>query len=719
MPERLLPHIFAASLCIALLGVFAESVVVFGVEVVNPAIWKWGALGAVLLFPFAFRKKVSLEVFLFAYALLLWSDFIYRDYTYFLEPVYRGYVLLFGGVAWCFWRLRSRISPALLLLLVQVTIAVLFLKFSAGRALFSDDHPSFLYRLEMLREHLPFIPFYNTDWNAGYSAREFFPSGILNLFVLSSPLLALLPPLSEVEHIHYYNYVISFAFILLLPWFTYLAARVMNLTPSASAVAALLALGPSMGYFEFLLKYGTLGFSTSATLVPLTLVLAMRLGLEREEPSWWLVPGLLIVASLCLTWTLSFVAFLPAVAYGLYLLFGSFRRERWVKLGCFTLAFLILNGPWILVFIEESRVGSFLVGSSLPGKSSHSSWPGLGEIVQTLKEFRPSLSKVNPLLFFGFLPGLFCLPRGRSRNILGASVIWLALVASLGDLFKPQLELKRMIIPASFLMCLPAAAWLSALFERYQEEKSWKTGIWILASGSIMLTPLTVGASYLNRSDERFIFAPKELFTLTEALQEHTGPGRVAFLGFILQELGADTYASQNGGHIAPLAMFSGKELYASHYYHRYWTSVDPIPEAYRKKGEEGIEEFLDLINAQSVITHSRAWLKYCRERPQYEQVFQTGRFRLWRRNRESLSAFLKGAGVVGRISGGLEVQPQSEELVLKYRFLPKLRTSPEVEIFPVFAFDEDVGRDLSRRVEYIGLKVPPELIGQTIEITY
>jgi tetratricopeptide (TPR) repeat protein len=58
-----------------------------------------------------------------------------------------------------------------------------------GGLLFSDDHPSFFYRLSQLHDFFPHIPFYNPMWNGGVEAREFFPSGSLGIYLLFAPLL--------------------------------------------------------------------------------------------------------------------------------------------------------------------------------------------------------------------------------------------------------------------------------------------------------------------------------------------------------------------------------------------------------------------------------------------------------------------------------------------------------------------------------------------------
>jgi hypothetical protein len=156
------------------------------------------------------------------------------------------------------------------------------------------------------------------------------------------------------------------------------------------------------------------------------------------------------------------------------------------------------------------------------------------------------------------------------------------------------------------------------------------------------------------------------------------------------------------------LTFLSGKELYASHYYHRYWSSIDPIPKGFRARGEAGIEEFLDLVNATAVVTFKREWVDYCQARPWYRQVYRQGRFRLFIREHDTGGYFLKGTGTVERVPRGLRVSSADSEVVIKYRYLPKLRFRngpPDLELFSVPAFDEDVGAGETEPVNYIGIR--------------
>jgi len=72
-------------------------------------------------------------------------------------------------------------QPALLAL-VQLAISFYFLHYVHGRLLIGDDHPSFLYRLQLLMARFPAIPFYSPEWNAGVSRARLLATGALAYF---------------------------------------------------------------------------------------------------------------------------------------------------------------------------------------------------------------------------------------------------------------------------------------------------------------------------------------------------------------------------------------------------------------------------------------------------------------------------------------------------------------------------------------------------------
>lgn len=695
----------------------------------------------------SFSILLSPPLFVLAFVVLLASDFVQRGFSFYSSSTVRVDLILLGsiltfalifraeGVAARLERLRFLLSP-LLLFAVQVLIATSFLRELGGRMIWSDDHPSFLYRLAMLRDNFPNIPFYNVDWNGGYNAREFFPSGVLNVFLFTWPCVYWCPDIVDPQNSWIYGLIVPYLYVFLTPWSVYFAARTLDCDREVAVVSGLLALGPALTFFEWMLKYGTLGFSLSTGLLPLAFAFSYRLALEERPPSWRDVGALLIVGSCCLVWSLSFLALLPVLILALIRfrrVFGepSIRSGRRGKVLAFALLFACLNGPWIVTFFRESKVVTFLQLETLPGSESRgfrappsdealaSSVPIMTHLEHSHEKFKELLIKINPLLLvFGVL-GLGLLAGGERRYLLTFTILWLLILAALGEEFKPQLELRRLLTVASFFMTIPAAVGLVSLLRLFLDSlrnaaffrRSLGLVSLVLLLGSLALSVVLVNGVYLNRSSERYRPEQPIVDQLSAGIKQHGGAGRTVFLGFILHDLGAQSYATQDGGHIAPLPYFTGKELYASQYYHAKWSAVDPIPAEYRRRGSEGIEEFLDLINATAVVTFLPEWTKYCRSNERYREVFHLGRFRIFVRAGAASGYFVKGKGeILPRQAGsaGLALLPEAEEIVIKYRYLPRLKLKDPslAEIRPIPAFEEELGGGKREQVYFIGLKV-------------
>jgi hypothetical protein len=687
-----------------------------GTVVISGLCWKLAAIAAALLFTLRkARTFAALESFVSAAILLFFlGDIFSRQFNYFAEAFTRIDVLLIGAVsATCAIVLRRRLS-LLLLFTSQLAVAALFLRYADGRVIWSDDHPSFIYRLELLREHFPAIPFYNTDWNTGYLAREFFPTGVLNVFALVSPFLlsGIFGELTTFQGAGEYTTFLALLFVILVPLSVFVAARTWGESSESSTVAALLSLAPTLGYFEWLLKYGTIGFVLSAGLFPLIFSLAAKLIDPARESNWQEMMLLLFVATLGLAWTPAVLGLAP-LAVAFVLDFRRLTRKQLSIFATFVGLFLILNGYWLWIFVQESKVASFLATSSIPGAAETQDKHFVFK--EILDHFRALLLKANPLLLVAGLAGVL-----YSRLSLKLAVVWLFALAMFGDFFKPQLELKRMVIIALLLLSLPAGSIVSRLLVDARLGRRRIAAA--LALMLVMAAPFRAASAYVNRSPERYVFAPAVVGELADAIRQFGGNGRTFFLGFILHDLGALNYASQDGGHIAPLALMSGKELYASHFYHSVWRAIDPIPAAYRERGVEGIEEFLDLVNATSVVTFRKEWASYCRKHPRYKQVFRSGRFRIFQRSGAS-SFVLEGEASVRRIRRNMiEVMPESEEVVIKYRYLPHLKLSGgEAKISGAKAFSTEVARGKYEDIEYIKLTVPTSTLSanQTLLITY
>jgi len=670
---------------------------------------------------------------------VLFFQFAGSRFTLYSEPDLPKFSLLLGAV---FTFLVARSGKSLfswpLVLFCALVIGTSFLSYSNGRILFSDDHPSFLYRFYLLKEHFPNIPFYNPQWNAGYSAREFLPSGMLNSFFLASPIIYL-ADFGDLgagyRGIAAYNLILVWLFLLLAPAVVWISARLLEMDRQAATIAALLSFAPSLSYFEWLLKYGTLGFIVSSVCVPLTFALIHRLIFADRKAGWADVFYLLIGSFFAISWALTGFIFLPLVLLGLLKIIANIDFSRLKLSLVFVVLFAICNGPWIKIFIEESKVFSFVSGSEMPGVAKSEPLKKTAPVAQENAErwyssilpaevsasrlnkaeahFEENLRKLNPLLIIFFLPGLFLL-KGWWLKVTFISVCsWLLAISFFGTVLKPQLELSRMVLPLGILFVFPVSVFFSSLLDFAAPALRVKGllkvvgigSVWLL-SGLILTHPLVALANWTNRSAEKYVLEPEEFRGLSRSIVEHAGEGRVFFLGFVLHELGSTHGISQDGGHIAPLPAITGVPMYASDFYHAKWSTSDPIPKRFRDLGSEGVEEFLDLVNVSSVATARKEWVDYCRKDPRYQEVYSGKHFTLFTRASESISWFLEGDGEIEHLPDGIRVKPFTPEVVLKFRRLPKLISSdPGVAIFSHPAFSEDFGKSETREVDFIGLR--------------
>ncbi len=720
-----------------LVGLLYAPLSISGVTIVGPQVWKFAlailtGLGLWAGVPWLLTgERPQITPSLLPYLLTFWvlalSDYVARRFCYFATPIEPGTVItIFVVCALIFRHVTDRaiISPSLAAFTAVICVAGVYYRVCAGELIFSDDHPSFFYRLQLLTDRFPFIPFYNPQWNGGYSAREFFATGALNIFFFLFPFLKL-GSLNRPEN---YSLLIGIIPLVILPLSVFASCTVLRLGSVARAVAVVLSLAISLDFFEWFLRYGTLGFLTSLGLIPLVYAFSYRLLLGEEQLGRRGLIALLIVSTLCFFWTLSVAAFVPL---GVYSLAFALRTRSWsrLKMALFFVAlFLTLNGAWLMTFVRESKVSRFVSSSHLPGAEKKQKSSFVADAKKSSKKLVELLTKMNPALLFLGVPGLFLLRERRLRIAIALTLFWLLTLAAVGDVLKPQLELRRMSLVAAVILLLPSSVCLEALLSRPKDSFRAISRVMALAVaagslGILVLVPLNASAVYANRSDVLFHFAPRQVSLLADALKRYNSGGRALFLGFILHELGETGPGHQDGGHIAPLALWSERELIASHYFHARWSSIDPIPDSFRARGREGIEEFLDLMNVTEVITFRKEWFAYCQGDLSYVLRASLDRFHVFTRSRYTPTPLIEGdAEIVEATPGKLVIRPKTERVVLKYRYLPALRANTsEVRVSGKFLFDEQVGAGQTEPFEALQLEINRDFVdsSQTVELSY
>ncbi len=711
-PAQSIGHLLSAALTIVLLGIIASTMRLWqangplllpsGTYALLPAFVL--ALWALIL---AFRTKTKLafsEVRItpqgsaLGIAVLFVSDWFERSYNFFPSPFVRGEILLLG-CSFLFlpslW--RERVLRALLPI-AALGLAATFIAESDGRLLFSDDHPSFFFRLSMLKERFPWIPFYYPYWNAGLDARDFFATGSLSGFLLFAPLIYLFDLRDT------YNLIIALILFGLLPLSVYATAALEGWDKTGRAIAGLLALCCGLVWYRWALKYGTTGFIISTALVPLNLALAAQLLRVQPIISYSKVFLFVVTTTLMLLWSASALVFLPLAVFILCsILFRIAKGIRPIIQRRTLLAAILLfalNAPWMTIFWSVSNVGRFLSRDSstssqvvsaatllgpgsadtpsslqqpLPQAGEHRGFrhrDGALDLGKSLNVVREKSFSTNPLILFFALPGLFFL-NPRSRILVVATGIWLLFLGSVMVPLKPQLELDRMLLILTMVGAVPAAAALrDLLLTTTSLPKAPAALLKGVAAGVLLASPFCSAAILANRTVEQYHFADSLLPNLAEAIRTLGGAGRTVFSGCIVHEL--------EEGHVAPLTLLSGKELVASAPFHTLWKYTQVIPKSFIERGDTGIEEYLSLMNATSVVAHEREWRDYFTSRPEkYNLVWREDRFSLFERKGFQSSIFLEGTGrLVERTTHSLRLQINSSEATLKYNYFPFLISS-------------------------------------------
>jgi hypothetical protein len=608
------------------------------------------------------------------------SDWICRPWGLFQGPTIRGEIIVGALIT---YYLLKHAWQKFFLIWPLASAAILIWSFflaSKGELLFSDDHAMFLFRLKLLRENFPSIPFWSPLWNAGIDARDFFATGSLNAFLLASPLLYLF----EIETV--YNVIIAALLWIGLPASIFAAARLIGVARVAASISATLSLCSGLFWYRWALKYGTIGFIVSAALFPLCVSLALRF-ISESKPSRSICAALIAVTTLMLFWSPSGIAIAPLAVCALPRLKTLVTSRRHLL----TLALIAaLNLPWMCMMWKVSNVSRFLGAdkqqvvaqhevTSLRADSSNTPNHGSSEASfrhrsgsfdtrKSLNQWHNNASALNPLIVVFAIPALCCLA-GLVRVAFCVLSVWLILVGTVGVALKPQLELDRMVVIASVLLTLPIGAFLREFFSNAQRNIWWRITASI-AGSFVLIGPFSAASVVLGRSDEKYRFATSEVFTLADTIKNNAAGGRAFFSGCVLHEL--------NGGHLSPLPLWANTPMVASSYAHNIWRYEQPIPQSYLQRGDSGIQEYLTIMNASLVLAHEPVWKEYLKARPdEYAKISENDDF--WVFKRTKYSPNYAASGEIADFSyntRSVSFVPRSESVVLKFKYLPFITAS-------------------------------------------
>lgn len=610
----------------------------------NPAIW---SLGLVIIFV---------------------SSWLCRPYSFFQGPDFRREIFIAtiaaGILSLVSWRRVLIILP----LVTSIACVWTFLSQADGSLLFVDDHAMFIFRLRLLKENFPSIPFWSPVWNAGIDARDFFATGALNAFILASPLVYLFPAESV------YNIIIASLLFVFVPISSYLAARVLKAERVVASIAAVLAMSTSLFWYRWALKYGTVGFIVSTSIMPLCVALFLKF-VSSSDLRWRDAFLLVVSATLMLLWSPSGIALLPLGILAIPRLTTILSSRRHIV----TIILIVaINLPWMAMMWKVSGVGKFLnsnaqtqVTQTPQAEQNSATYRHRSEgisLKKSLKNWQEAAGSANPLIVILAIPAILALARPYRRPY-GMLCGWLVLLGTVGVSLKPQLELDRMLVIAGVLVSFPIATLITMIFDQSAQGLLHRISA-ALVGGFLLASPLAIHKMLTNQLYDKYSFAGPEVARLRDSIASLSHGGRGLFTGCVLHQL--------SDGHLAPLPLWSNTPLIASSYAHNIWKYEQPIPESFLREKDPGISRYLDLMNVTVVMAHEPEWRSYLLERPNlYAERERHKNFIIFERLGYTPSYILEGsARDVSQNSNSVTLTPQSDRLVLKFKYFPFLTSS-------------------------------------------
>ncbi|MBN1557240.1 MAG: hypothetical protein JW951_03745 [Lentisphaerae bacterium] len=568
-------------------------------------------------------------------------------------------------------RPNRRTARAVLLILVasQLLCAYRLIEATGGRALYRDDHPSFMFRLWEYGRTFPRLITYNPYWSGGVVNFVGTTSGTGAMGLPLWPLWRFVRP----DRI--YTYAVAAVYIGAMPWLAVASLRMLGANRTAAYAAGALALGVSRHYFLWMLHFGTVGAVFSSFFLLPTAACLYRI-VWRGDRSPRLFAGLVVFALLLLQWP---PGALMGATLGLSLLAGARRwsRRLW--------GYLLAAGAVVLLLYARPLWVILGRGDALMAHVMES--PGAGADLPQVRRWLADgwsylwsqMIEGRPLLIFLGIGGLAMLPYRAVRRGFGPVLLCLALIAAWGRGLRPNLQLGRMAIPFFFIAIVPAALWIGRLLRTGGPGRAWVRGA-LLAL--LLLGGVDTARLYAGRGHAPYTVLTEEVSALAAWIREHVpAGGRVMFAGRCVHFYGR--------GHVAYLPALTGREMMACDYYAFPPRTVEYNypPPAFRRP-ETRIQAFCDLYNVTHIMTYHDNWKACFRRHPDvYEEIdppVDWERLAVFRVKRAS-NLFLKGSGTVRADFNRLDVRLDAprDEAVLKYNWAENLRAPGPVELFP------------------------------------
>ena len=557
-----------------------------------------------------------------------------------------------------------------LLIAAELLCAQALWKLTGGVAVWSDDHPSFLFRVQEFWHSLPWRENYVPHWNAGVVNSVISSSGTAGYALLTSP-LRLLSPLPHETH----TAGLFLVQAVIVPWTVVWGMRANRFAWRAAWTAGLLALFANRVFFLWAFHFGTVGFGTSVAFVPAAFLFLYAVA-EKRAVTLGNIVGLAFSMTFLCQWppmclVAATIALAALTSWRRWLL----DRRTFVALAvaaAVTLALLVptlrsVAGGHDLIAFTTTNHRPFSVGGAFTAL-----WRGLGDIVV----------KMHPVaLVLGF-GGLWTLQEKPLRRWLAIATLGIWAVCSIGTEAVPRMQRPRLVVASAMLAVVPTGVLVG------QAWRDHKAPILLLQSALLALLLLgipNVAKLYGGRGVAPFRPMPEFTANLAAWVRDNVSEGsRFLFAG--------RTQHAYGRGHVAYLPILAGREMMACDYYDFPPGTFEPSypPKASRAE-PGGMHAFMVRHGVSHVVAFRPEYVEYLRSEPwNYEPVpeFEAeawGPFRVFR-VRGSHGVFVEGRGRVDVDFNRLRVdfgENPPERAVIAYNWNDRLSVEGPAEIAP------------------------------------
>lgn len=544
---------------------------------------------------------------------------------------------------------------------------------SAGRPLYRDDHPSFLFRMWLFACSAPLPVAWVPFWEAGHVDTS---AAVTGAWLLGLPLWLIGG--SKLPH-EIYPALVPLAILGLPPLAAAVGARLSGAGVLGCSSAALLALGVSRSWFIWTLRFGTIPAGISAAMFPLAagvsiLILRHPRPTARHAVAW--------AAALVgmFHWPLATIMAIP-LAIGILISPPLWTARRFAVFAAGTAMAALVLSPVAWAIVAHAGVGDF-VGSP---STNRLTWAALASGLQRLTSI---VQQSHPLVVTVGLVGAPLWGDRATQRVLWTTLAGLTFLSVWGDIPSAELQLTRAHLPLALLATLPAAHLIQQLLESPSHRLR-------LVSAAV-LALLVLGAyeairQYRNRTNTPYTSMGDEPTEIAEWIAQNVPPGaRVMFAG--------PTVHAYGGGHVAYLPVMSSRSMLACDFYHFAPTrrEYEYPPRTFRQYDAD-VFEFLDLHNVAAVITYHGHWLRFFRKYPDHfaetVKFGRDGRKIAFLLKHPLPGLFVQNGGTIEERVNGLNVvlNEPTQVAVLRYQWSEGLRADPPARLFPFKAANENL----------------------------